>query len=72
MNTNCLEGMQCPKCQSLEPFTITAGIKVLVYDAGTEDLNLDYEWEDNASCACEKCDNAGRIADFKTANGGAA
>ena len=70
VNTNCLEGMQCPKCQSLEPFIITAMVSVLVYDEGTEDLMDGYEWEDSAACECEKCNYRATQKDF--ANGGAA
>ena len=36
-NTNCLSGMQCPKCGSLEPFGIEVTMVVTMSDDGTED-----------------------------------
>ena len=63
-NDNCLWGMRCPKCKSLEPFYIDAEVTVLVGDDGTEDRNSDYMWEDKAYCECHACTYAATVKDF--------
>lgn len=64
-NSNCLEGVECPKCKSAESFEIVARITVEVTDEGTEDMMDGYEWGDSASCVCGKCKHAGLLRDFK-------
>jgi len=53
-NTNCLTGMRCPTCGSLEPFTIYATCTVEVWDEGT-DVGHDYEWDAMNYCRCHDC-----------------
>jgi hypothetical protein len=63
-NANCLHGMQCPKCKSLEPFAIGVTTTFRVYDSGTDDQLGDTEWEDDSYCECCKCVFVGTVADF--------
>lgn len=65
-NTNCLEGVACPKCKQEDAFKIEAKIFVHVTDEGTEDLGGDYEWHDDAICVCDNCKHTGRLREFKT------
>jgi len=53
-NTNCLEGMRCPKCASHGPFRIAVKVVVLMHDDGfyTDTMN-DADWGSDAYCQCE-------------------
>ena len=62
-NTNCLEGLSCPKCGSLGPFRITAECFALVSDDGVE-CTTDVEWDQDSPCWCKACDFGGDINDF--------
>lgn len=65
-NTNCLAGMKCPKCDSLEPFSIVCKIGCLVYDDGTDlDHSWDTEWDADSYCRCHECEFEGIVHDFK-------
>ena len=63
-NTNCLEGVRCPKCQQQDGFYIEALIKVYVTDDGTEDQGGNYIWSESSPCACGDCGHAGPLAEF--------
>jgi hypothetical protein len=63
MNTNCLEGMQCPKCGSFGPFHIRAECTSLVHDSGIED-KWDVEWSDENACWCVDCRHEGTVKSF--------
>ena len=63
-NTNCLEGMKCPNCESLSPFRIVATATFLVTDDGTDEY-AGVEWDDDDLCTCVMCGDAGTVADFK-------
>jgi hypothetical protein len=67
-NTNCLEGMKCPECGSLEPFRIEIKTMLLMYDDGSEDdkLSGSQEWDDDSYCECCGCLRHGTVQDFKT------
>lgn len=62
-NENCLEGMRCPKCKSIEPFNIRVTCTSKVYDNGTEE-EYDFEWGPSSKCACDNCGHAGKVKDF--------
>jgi len=64
-NINCLSGMQCPKCGSLEPLRIEVKMMVTMSDDGTEDYGYS-EWEDEAYCECRACHFHGIAGDFRT------
>lgn len=63
-NTNCLDGMRCPKCGSYGPLVICTRVDVLVHDDGTEYFGGGYEWDDDAPCSCEECKYSGVVLDF--------
>ena len=64
-NTNCLIGMQCPKCSSFEPFVIEVKTFMKVYDDGTDADYGNTEWDDASCCECRKCGFCGTVADFR-------
>ena len=53
-NENCLAGMKCPGCGSLEPFEIHAQSMCRVSDDGT-DYHRSVEWNDDSICVCVGC-----------------
>jgi len=63
-NTNCLHGMQCPTCQSIEPLAIEASITVRVYDEGTDDQLSSTEWDEDSYCDCCECQFVGTVKDL--------
>lgn len=63
-NSNCLDGMQCPKCKSLEPFSIQCHCIVQVFDNGT-DVTSDHEWDENSFCSCDKCHFSASVKEFE-------
>lgn len=69
-NTNCLEGVKCPKCGPEDLFKIAASVIVEVSDDGTEDQGGGYEWDQQTFCQCCECDHGGKLADFTIENWG--
>jgi hypothetical protein len=67
-NENCLEGMQCPKCESLEPFVIEITTHVKVWDEGTDITTGHQEWDHNSYCGCP-CGFSGKVSDFSEVPG---
>lgn len=65
MNTNCLEGMACPKCQSEGPFWINAKLDILMHDDGHDTDGGDTEWDGESACTCKECQHGGTVADFR-------
>ena len=63
-NTNCLSGMQCPKCKSLEPFAIGITTTMRFYDEGSDDQIGDNHWDDDSYCECCACVFAATVKDF--------
>ena len=63
-NTNCLDGMQCPRCKSNGPFKIRATAFFTVTDDGTAEFD-DLEYDDSNYCCCPECDEDGTVADFQ-------
>ena len=64
-NTNCLEGMRCPRCGSYEPFTIYGVTgNAVVYDDGTEEV-VGIEWKEDTECKCGRCEFDGLVREFK-------
>lgn len=63
-NTNCLEGMACPKCGEEEPFNIEMKSVFTIYDQGTDSYG-DTEWGDESYCECLHCHFYGTVANFK-------
>jgi hypothetical protein len=77
-NTNCLEGIACPKCGHTESFHIEAVVRLHVTDSGSEDPGGDHYWDADSDCMCgnRACDQQGPFQEFWIANqapkGGAA
>ena len=67
-NENCLAGMACPRCGSLEPFSIAGTALFEVHDDGTEDYG-DVEWDDDSSCECRRCGFWENVRAFKIKEG---
>jgi DNA-directed RNA polymerase subunit RPC12/RpoP len=67
-NTNCLEGIRCPKCGSYEPFWITFTANMQVYDDGTG-LDDDVAWDDESDIICCGCQHTGVVAEFRATAG---
>jgi hypothetical protein len=63
-NTNCLAGMQCPKCNSAGPFIIVARSEFTMFDDGS-DGHTDIEWDSDSSCWCKECCFTGSVEDFR-------
>lgn len=67
-NSNCLEGIRCPRCGSHEPFYIgPVEIVLRVHDDGTEPTIApgDAEWDDDTDIICEECRHSGIVSEFK-------
>jgi hypothetical protein len=77
-NTNCLEGIACPKCGHTGSFHIEAVVRLHVTDSGSEDPGGDHYWDAYSDCMCgnRECDQQGPFQEFWIANqapkGGAA
>jgi hypothetical protein len=67
-NTNCLQGIACPKCGCGEGFKIAATAVFTVTDDGTE-CDGDVEWQDDDFIQCGACYHGGEVADFTAREG---
>ena len=65
-NTNCLEGLRCPKCSSLGPFSIGTYSSAIVHDDGITETS-DHDWDKDSSISCQACPATGTVGDFSTA-----
>jgi hypothetical protein len=63
-NTNCLAGMQCPKCRSEGPFKIEVTSVIKMSDEGAEGDADHTDWGDDSYCECCQCAFAGKVGDF--------
>jgi len=65
VNSNCLAGKRCPKCGSYGPLEVQVSMRVLLYDAGTEDSDDgSVEYDDHAAAMCYACRYEGKLRDF--------
>lgn len=64
INTNCLEGIRCPKCSQEDRFKITALITCVVTDDGSEPIG-DHEWDGESSTHCPECGFNGTLKNFR-------
>ena len=66
-NTNCLEGMRCPKCGSYGPLEIAVLVTARVSDGGSDVPAQDHEWHDDspAKCAEPDCEFTGTVLNFR-------
>lgn len=65
-NTNCLAGMQCPECGSLEPFRIAVETTAVFWDEGSDPVQGSgtMTWNDDSYCKCCACDFEGTVLNF--------
>lgn len=62
-NSNCLEGMRCPKCGFDEHFKIVVtGIAHMTDDG--YDYVQEGEWDGDSPCWCGQCGHDGLVKDF--------
>lgn len=66
-NTNCLEGVKCPKCGHEDRFIINAHVTCVVMDNGSEVTGNHY-WDETHSCCCGSCDYAATLKEFQIEN----
>lgn len=62
-NTNCLEGIRCPKCGQEDRFFIIGGAQFEVTDDGSKTMG-DHEWDDDSPMSCPECGHAGKVGEF--------
>lgn len=62
-NTNCLEGIRCPKCGSDKRFNIAVTVWAEFTDNGSETYG-DNEHDENSAIQCCECDHAATVYDF--------
>jgi predicted nucleic-acid-binding Zn-ribbon protein len=65
-NSNCLEGLQCPKCGSYEPFNIAIKTVIKIWDDGTFTDDDWHMWDADSYCRCPKCRHSGTVKNFRT------
>ena len=63
-NENCLTGIICPKCGSLEPFDIEIRTVTRMFDDGSDSQVGDQEWDAESYIMCCECNHHGTVADF--------
>lgn len=64
-NSNCLEGIRCPRCGQNDAFDIGATVTLRVTDAGwTAEESQDAEWDEKSRITCPDCNTTGTIRDF--------
>lgn len=68
MNTNCLEGIRCPKCGQEDEFLIYASSWFQFTDDGTGDFG-DVEYDNTAPIECRDCGEIAIVADFTAKEG---
>lgn len=67
-NTNCLEGIRCPKCGQEERFFIHSSITAAVTDNGAEiapSPRADIEWDRNSNAECPACGYSACLKHFR-------
>ena len=64
MNTNCLEGMKCPKCGNEGQLNISVLGCAEVTDDGIQST-YDFEWDKDSGCSCPVCFHDGKVSDYQ-------
>ena len=67
MNTNCLEGIRCPKCGAESRFFISGECDFIVTDEGSE-ADGDHYWDDDSYTHCADCDHGAALRNFYIKN----
>jgi hypothetical protein len=63
-NTNCLEGLQCPKCKSYGPFDIEVVSTARIHDDGVEEYT-GADFDEGSVCVCVNCKFVGGVTDLR-------
>jgi len=63
-NTNCLEGIACPKCGNDSRIYIEAKTLAVVMDDGAETFGH-MEWDGDSYTECPECGHRGTLAEFR-------
>ena len=63
-NSNCLEGIRCPKCGQEDSFRIEGRSVFEVIDDGTVS-HADVEWDDDSWALCPACEYEGKLGTFR-------
>lgn len=66
-NTNCLEGIRCPKCLHEDGFKISGWC---VFDVTDEcsSADGDHEWDSESNCTCNECEYSADFSRFYVAD----
>lgn len=64
INTNCLQGMKCPKCASPGPFSLSTMCTMTWSDDGTEDDGGNMDFNPEGMGQCHECDYVGDLKEF--------
>lgn len=62
-NSNCLEGIACPKCGAEDEFKVVVTTWMTMTDEGSGDFEH-LQWEDASPIRCTTCDHEGTVAEF--------
>lgn len=65
MNTNCLQGVMCPKCGHTADFHIDVMGTVLMTDEGHDNSPRGAEWDENSPIMCPSCRHYGIVDEFR-------
>ncbi|MEO1538451.1 MAG: hypothetical protein AAFR73_12055 [Pseudomonadota bacterium] len=63
-NSNCLDGFQCPKCESFGPFEIEIAGMIEVHDDGFGEM-FSSQWDDDSICICSHCWHPATVKHFQ-------
>jgi hypothetical protein len=63
-NSNCLDGLRCPRCGQEDRLDIVARVMCRVTDDGSEPFG-DHDWDDDSVAVCPGCGCDGRLGDFR-------
>lgn len=63
-NTNCLEGIACPKCNATQRFKIIGQTEGTLEDDGVVETS-DFEFDQSARIICCRCQHAGTVGVFR-------
>src|SRR5258708_37057548 len=64
-NTNCLDGIKCPKCGNEDTFRIEVTTMATVTDDGAEVEHVDMDWDETSYAECAGCYKFGQLSHFK-------
>jgi len=72
MNTNCLEGMKCPRCGNEDKLLVLASVWIALQDDGSDPsddalkMHGDQEYDNDSTCECPECGCTAALGLFMT------